>query len=143
MFAVNLPDGWKTEFDPKKRVLTAQPAPDRGIALTFGEMEGVDDLPSARAALPKLVALIARGSGVADVQPKGEPQEGKTPRGVFFVAQEFTGKNQAGATLVLSPLAFQIEEGDDVYLMMVVATEEEDRKFGKDGMVILASIAAE
>ena len=139
-FSITFPDSWKTKVDPKDNSVSAQPAPDRACVLTLGEMEGVDDLPGAKAALPKFAAALAKGAGINDLKPSREPLEAKSPKGVPMVMAEFRGTTEAGVKMVLTTVAFQPGEDADVFILTGAASEEEDKKVEQEAGAIVESI---
>ncbi len=140
VFAITLPDSWKTKLDPKAHTLSSQPAPDRACVLTLGEMENVDDLSVARTALPKFAATVAKGVGIKDLQATQEPLEVKSPRGVRMVMAEFRGTSTAGVKMVLTTVAFQPGEDADVFILTGAASEEENQKVDQESTAIVESI---
>ncbi len=139
-FSITFPDSWKTRVDAKDNALSAQPAPDRACVLTLREMEGVDDLAGAKAALPKFTAALAKGAGIKDLKPSQEPLEAKSPKGVPMVMAEFRGTSEAGVKMVLTAVIFQPGEDADVFVLTGVASEEEDKKIDQEAGAIVESI---
>ena len=139
-FSITFPDGWKTKVDPQDNSVSSQPAPDRACVLTLGEMDGVDDLPGAKAALPKFAAAMAKGAGIKDLKASREPLEVKSPKGVPMVMAEFRGTAEAGAKMVLTIVAFQPGEDADVFILTGAASEEEDKKVEQEASAIVGSI---
>ena len=139
-FSITFPDSWKTKSEPKDNSVSAQPGPDRACVLTVGEMDGVDDLAGAKAALPKFAAALAKSVGIKDLQTTHEATDIKSPKNVPMVMAEFRGTTEAGVKMVLTMVLFQPGDDADVFILTGAASEEEDKKIEKEAGAIVASI---
>ena len=139
-FSISFPGDWQTKVDPKDNTVSSQPAPDRACILTLGEMEGVDDLATAKAALPALTTALAEETNIKELKPSHEPAEGRSSKGVPMIMAEFRGTSESGVTMVISVVVFQPGDDADVFVLTGVASAEEDEKIEKQAAAIVDSI---